>query len=111
MKKPKAPIAGHYIPTEFAGKVIGEVHQLSLDKDFDELDISFCNGFIAALIFLSTEKSNELHGLGAKEFVAKTLDVDREAREASKTIAEIFNDIDELMASHGFKSAGVGVVM
>lgn len=111
MKKPKAPVAGHYIPDEFAEKAIDEVHQLSFDENLDEPDISFCNGFIAALLFLNTEKSNTLHGLGAKEFVAKTLEVDREAREASKSIAEIFKDIDELMESHGFKSAGVGVVM
>ena len=111
MKKPKAPVAGHYIPSKFTSKVIDEVHQSLPERNPDESDISFCNGFIAGMPCLTTTNTNEYHGMNVDEFVGMTLEADRESRSVSKAIAEIFKDMDELMEAHGFKPAGVGVVM
>lgn len=111
MKKPKAPVAGHYIPTEFAASVGDEVREFCMSRPLENEDVAFGNGFTAALVFLTAQKGEPYYKSSAKEFFAGALEVDREARETSKTIAEIFKDMDELMEAHGFKPAGVGVVM
>lgn len=111
MRKPKTLEAGHYLPDDFVKRAVSEIHSFDGENDLDDTDIVFGNGFIAALLFLSAKKGDPTHGMGLKDFLAYTLDAERDARGFGKSLARIFKDIDELMEAHGFSNAGIGAVM
>lgn len=96
LEKMKAPVSGHYIPIKHAAEVYGVVAESDMSQDFED-------GALFALGFLSCPQEEEMHGVGAADFLANY----QRNRAAADIPPEVLDVVEGILG--GIKSKGFEV--